>query len=117
MNGKSETRDDTSENDPSALSAIAYVPGVYAAASKFVVAIVLLCVVVAYAFLSATYLGPILAALCGVCIMSFGAAFGARSRGEPGGTPAAFAVILAGATFVCIGGATALIHVLRLRGL
>lgn len=102
MNDKSERKLDTSEGEPNALPALA-----------FVVTIVGLCVVVAYAFLSPTYLGPILAALCGVCMMGFGALLGAHSRGEPGSTPAAFAVMLAGVTFVCIGGAAALIHVLR----
>lgn len=100
--GISEPSDDASENEPGALPALA-----------FVVGIIVLCGVVAYSFLSASYLGPILAALCGVCITGIGAAFGARSRGEPGTTPAAFAVMLAGLTFVCIGGATALIHFLR----
>lgn len=102
MRSKLKPSIDRSQSEPGAFSALA-----------FLAALLGMCGVFAYAFLSTSYLGPILAAVCGVAIMISGAVFGARGRGEPGTTPAAVSIMLAGMALMFVGGATALIHLLR----
>lgn len=63
---------------------------------------------IVYAFASATYLGPILAAVLGLVVIVAGLVF-VRTDG-PGTSPAATAIVLTGMLLILVGAAGALTH-------
>lgn len=87
-------------------------PGILSAAGFLAVVFVFMAVV-AYAFVSASYVGPVLAFICGVAVIALGVRLGHMGEGEPGNNAARTAIILVGIFLLLVGGAAALAHALR----
>lgn len=70
------------------------------------------CVVIAYTFISSTYLGPILAAVFGVGAIFFGAMFGKRINRQQGDNSRTVSVMMMGALLLLISSIGTFTHVM-----
>ena len=87
-------------------------PGLLSAA-VFLAVVFAFMAVVAYAFVSASYVGPILSVVSGVGVIVLGVRLGKVGEGEPGNNAARTSIIVVGIFLILVGGGGAIARVVH----